>query len=125
MDLDTKKELEQSGWLVSQRSGGYESYLGNEIAYRTTEDSATLYIPTRAQRNMGIEPGESHFKILRNDEQNMVALAVDDSGVKFTEGKTVSVTKVRDLLGEHNLKCKIEYMEEYDIWLVKPTDETA
>lgn len=125
MKKDKKKELAESGWLITSRGGrGYQSYKKNEVAYRVGEDSCTLYIPQRAQAWMELEPGDDHVKILRNDDQDMVALKVDDSGIKFTESKTVSVTRVRDLLGEEDSKCEIEYMDEYSIWVINTTDET-
>jgi len=124
MDIEKRNELEDDGWLTATRGrAGYESYLADEVAYKVTDESAQIYIPPRAQKNMGIEPGEDYFKVLRNDEQEKVALAVDETGVKFTDSNTVSVTKVRDLLGNTPRKCKLHHNEEYDIWLLEPTDE--
>jgi len=125
MKKEKKRQMAEDGWLITSRGGrGYQSYKKNEVAYRVGEDSCTLYIPQRAQAWMGLEPGEDHVKILRNDDQDMVALKIDESGIKFTESKTVSVTRVRDLLGEEDSKCKLEHDETYDIWIVETTDET-
>ncbi|MFW6121317.1 MAG: hypothetical protein ACOC80_10535 [Petrotogales bacterium] len=125
MKKEKLREMVQDGWVPVSRGQGYESYKKNEVAYR--HKSKTLYIPEGAQALMGLEPGEDHVKLLKNDEQGLVAIQKDDSGIKFTDSKTISATKVSHLLsdGTIDVKCKIEHNDDYDIWVIKPTDETA